>query len=244
MADFCQVVTGAASGIGAAVVRRLLADGEAVVAVDLNADALAAKYPAGSGVTCIAADLLTEEGFAVLTTGIKAKFVAVKGFVHCAGFDAVAPLGMIKAETLQKLVGIHAAFPVAFLGWLAKKANHADGAASVLISSLSVHEGAKGHVAYAAAKGAVEGILRPAASELAAKGMRLNAVVLGIVETEMAAGWMNKLSAEQLAEMKKGYPLGFGRPEGVADIIAFLLSAKAGWITGQTLVCDGGHSIA
>lgn len=242
-AQNCIVVTGAASGIGYAVAKQVLEKGDCVAAVDLNRDRLAERFGGNPNVECIACDLTTEDGFKALTSSVEERFAAVKGFVHAAGFDVTAPLGMIKRDTISRLVAIHADFPVQFLGWLAKKGNHTDNAACVLISSLSTHEGAKGHVAYAAAKGAVEGILKPAAAELAAKGIRLNAVVLGIVETEMSKGWLQKLTREQIDEMKRGYPLGFGQPDEVAGVICFLLSRKARWITGQTIVCDGGHTI-
>ena len=242
--ECCTVVTGAASGIGYAVVQKLLAKGARVVAVDLNGERLHERLGDNQNVTCIACDLTNAEGFKLITDGIKAQYLGVKGFVHAAGFDRVAPLGMINAEAVAQLVSIHATFPIQFLGWMAKKNNHVDGAASVLISSLSTHEGAKGHVAYAAAKGAVEGLLKPAAAELAPKGIRLNAVVLGVVQTEMSQGWISKLTPDQFASISAGYPMGLGKPSDVANAIAFLLSADSSWITGQTLVCDGGHGVA
>ena len=227
---YCTVVTGGSSGIGAAVVEELKARGEAVFSVDIVGGDLEL-------------DLLSSDAVDRLAAAVKTKYEGVKGFVHCAGFDAVAPLGMIPPETMARLVALHAGFPVQFLGWLAKKANHAPETACVLISSLAVHEGAKGHVAYAAAKGAAEGILKPAAAELVGKGIRLNALVLGVVETAMSQRWMAKLLPEQLDGLRSGYPLGFGRPAEVAKTIAYLLSDDARWITGQTLVCDGGHSL-
>lgn len=239
----CTVVTGAAGGIGRAVVRKLRTAGKAVVAVDVDAARLAAEYAGDAGVAAIACDLAGAEGFAALADGVKARFASVVGFVHAAGFDAVAPLGMIADDALARLVAVHADFPLKFLGWLGRRGNHAEGASCVLVSSLAAHEGAKGHAAYAAAKGAVEGLLKPAAAELAAKGVRLNAVVLGVVETEMSKRWLAKLSAEQLAKTRAEYPLGFGTPDAVADAIAFLLSEESRWITGQTLVCDGGHGV-
>ena len=243
MADYCTVVTGAASGIGYAVASKLLLAGEKVVAVDLNAERLSERFETVHNVYCLSCDLTSEEGVKRITTEIMAHFLGVKGFVHAAGIDMVAPLGMISTDAMQKLYSIHAVFPVRFWGWMSKKANHAPEAASVLISSLSAHEGAKGHVAYAAAKGAVEGMLKPAASELIGKGIRLNAVILGVVETEMAQGWIKKLSDVQREALQKDYPLGLGKPEAVADVILFLLSQNARWIAGQTLICDGGHSL-
>lgn len=229
---FATVVTGAASGIGAAVTALLRARGEMVFTVDLKGE-----------VDC-SCDLLSPDGLSELTSSLKQKYEGVNGFVHCAGFDQMAPLGMIKDESVQRLFAIHAGFPIQFLGWMAKKGNHAPCSAAVLISSLSAHEGAKGHVAYAAAKGAVEGFLAPAAAELAPKGMRLNAVVLGVVQTEMANGWLTKLTPDQYKQIADGYPMGMGTPEDVAKTIAFLLSEDSRWITGQTLICDGGHSLA
>lgn len=243
MAEYCTVVTGAASGIGFAVAVKLLATGESIVAVDLNADRLNERLGDNINVLCIACDLTSDEGLKTLTTEIKSRFAGVKGFVHAAGFDAMAPLGMITHDAMQRLFAIHAIFPVQFLGWMSKKPNRAPDASAVLISSLSVHEGAKGHVAYAAAKGSVEGLLKPAAAELLEKGVRVNAVVLGVVETEMSQGWIKKLTPEQNDALHKNYPLGLGRPESVADIVAFLLSQSSRWITGQTLICDGGHML-
>lgn len=237
------VVTGAASGIGYAVVERQLKHGNNVIAVDLNADRLSERFSDNPNVKTIACDLTVDDSFEFLTNEIKSICDDVSGFVHAAGIDVMAPIGLIRSAAMQKLFVIHAVFPVRFLGWMAKKDNHAENAACVLISSLSAHEGAKGHVAYAAAKGAVEGILKPAAAELLDKGIRLNEVVLGVVETEMSQGWIKKLSVDQKAELEGQYPLGLGTPQTVADSIGFLLSSEAWWITGQTIVCDGGHNL-
>ena len=241
--ESCTLVTGAASGIGLAVCQLLLARGERIVAADLSEGSLTAAFGADPNVLCVAGDLTTAEGFANLTNSVESRCESVRGFVHCAGFDSARPLGFIADETVHKLVAVHAGFPIQFLGWLAKKGNHAEGCSCVCISSLSAHEGAKGHVAYAAAKGAVEGFLKPAAAELLPKGVRLNALVLGVVQTEMAMSWMNKLTPDQLLGLQKDYPLGLGRPVDIARIIAFLLGEDSRWITGQTLVCDGGHSL-
>jgi NAD(P)-dependent dehydrogenase (short-subunit alcohol dehydrogenase family) len=243
MSVYCTVVTGAASGIGYAVAAKLLSMGRKVAAVDLNAERLKERFGDNGDVVQIACDLTSTEGFKTLTSRIKASFDGVDGFVHAAGVDSMAPLGMISPEVMQRLFAIHAIFPVQFFGWMSKKMNHAPDSAAVLISSLSAHEGAKGHVAYAAAKGAVEGLLKPAAAELVDKGIRLNEVVLGVVETEMSQGWIKKLSQEQQDALRKDYPLGLGKPDEVADIICHLLSNSSRWIAGQTVVCDGGHML-
>ena len=244
MSGACTVVTGASSGIGAAVAARLLARGENVVAVARRADVLAELYGTCPTAVCAAVDLESPDATARVAAAIKERFDTVRGFVHAAGFVSPAPLGLVQDETAHRLFSVHALFPLQFLGWLAKRTNHSDGAAAVLVSSLAAHEGDCGNAAYAAAKGAVEGLLRPAAAELAPRGVRLNAVVLGVVDTPMAQdSWMARCTPEQIDARRARYPLGFGTPEKVADVIDFFLGEASAWITGQCLVADGGHQL-
>ena len=148
-----------------------------------------------------------------------------------------------KADDTEALWRIHALAPMMMIKEIAKKNNHTDETSVVLVSSQAMHEGAAGHSAYASAKGAVEGYIRPAAAELAEKGMRINAVCPGIVNTEMSGGWMDKLDDKALDRIKTGYPLGFLEPEDVAKLIGFLISDLSGKITGQVITIDGGHEV-
>ena len=244
MSGACTVVTGASSGIGAAVAARLLARGENVVVVARRADVLAERYGACPNAVCAVVDLESPDATARVAAAVKERFDTVRGFVHAAGFVAPAPLGLVQDETAHRLFSVHALFPLQFLGWLAKRPNHSDGASAVLVSSLAAHEGDCGNAAYAAAKGAVEGLLRPAAAELVPRGVRVNAVVLGVVDTPMARNsWMARCTPEQLDVRRARYPLGFGTPEKVADVIDFFLGEASAWITGQCLVADGGHQL-
>jgi len=243
MAEYCTVVTGASGGIGGAVVERLAAAGRKIVAVGRDKNALEGRFGPAAGVFTLACDLSSPGAADLLAVEIKTRFDGVEGFVHAAGSDIPAPLGMISAAAMQEMFAVHAVFPLLFLGWMVKKGNHAPGASAVLISWLAAHEGAKGHAAYAAAKGAVEGMLKPAAAECAVKGIRLNAVVPGIVRTKMSKKWMDCLAPASLSELEKSYPFGFGTPEDIAAAAAFLLSPDARWISGQTLVCDGGRTV-
>ena len=112
-----------------------------------------------------------------------------------------------------------------------------------IISSQSAHEGAMGHTAYAAAKGAIEGYLAPAAAELMEKGIRINEVCFAPVKTPMAAGWMDKLNEEGMKKLLESYPLGIGEVSDASNLICFLLSKESRWINGQIITADGGHAV-
>jgi NAD(P)-dependent dehydrogenase (short-subunit alcohol dehydrogenase family) len=242
--DACYVVTGATGGVGSEVAKRLLARGESVVVTGRDATKLATWTSTHERAVAACVDLSQPEALRVLTETITDRFAGVKGFVHAAGMDCAAPLAMTSPEEAMRLFAVHAGFALSFLGWVGRRKNHVPGTSCVLISSLAAHEGAKGHAAYAAAKGAVEGLLKSAAAELASGGIRVNAVVAGIVETAMSRNWLKRLTPEQRAALEATYPFGFGTAEDVADAIDFFLSPASRWITGQTLVCDGGHTVA
>lgn len=245
MNEACTVVTGASEGIGEVVARRLIARGEPVLAVARRADRLQALCGEIPHARFVVVDLERTDAVEAVAKAVKGTFGRVRGFVHCAGFNVLAPLSLMDAGIAQRLYALHALFPMRFMGWLGKAPNHVTGTACVLVSSQACHEGAAGNAAYAAAKGAVEGALKASAAELVQRGVRVNAVVPGFVETNMARQTWRALLAtpEKVAEMERAYPLGFGRPDQVADAIEFLLGEKSAWITGQTLVVDGGHGI-
>lgn len=244
MSNGCHVITGASRGIGAAIVRSLASRGEQVLAIARDGQRLESAYASLKNVHCLATDCGSDAAVADIAKAVRSTGLPVRGFVHAAGFVSPAPLGLIDPEQTRRLYAVHALFPLQFLGWLAKGPNHTPDAAAVLISSLACHEGDRGNAAYASAKGAVEGMVRSAASELVARGIRLNALVLGVVDTDMAhAAWMDGATPDRLAAVRKSYPLGFGSPENVAEIVDFLISPASRWITGQCLVADGGHQI-
>ncbi len=221
------VVTGASSGIGEAVVRRLLARGERVLLVARRAERLQAiqnNFPVAR--ICVA-DLAEADSLARVTDAAKALGL-VRGFVHCAGFDAPAPLGLIDDATAHRLYAVHAVFPMRFLGWMGRATNHADGASAVLISSVACREGYPGGAAYAAAKGAVEGLFASARPELATRGVRLELIAPGIVDTEMPKnGWMKLVTPERFAEIRAQHPDGFASADSVAADIVKLLDGGA-----------------
>ena len=203
-------------------------------------DAFCQKYPS---VKVFAKDLMQPNAPNELITEVVRECGSIRGFVHAAGFDRMELLHLAKEETLDRLFCIHAKAPILMCGRISKRGNFQENASFVMISSLSAHEGAIGHASYAAAKGALEGFIAPAAAELAKKKIRLNAVVLGVVKTPMSESWISNLDEAQTNALLSSYPMGLGIPSDVASMICFLLSKEAKWITGQKFILDGGHSI-
>lgn len=175
------VVTGATSGIGAVVAAALAARGDRVVSVSRTGD--------------IALDLSAADAPERLAAAL-APYGPVRGFVHCAGADELAPLALVTAEMAARLYALHVIFPMRFLGWMGKRMNHVAEAGAVLVSSTAADEAVPGNAAYASAKAAVRALALTAQAELAPRGVRVACVTFGPVDTPMARNsWMTALPA-------------------------------------------------
>lgn len=239
------LITGVSGGIGKAVAEKLLSSGAAVIGIDrILGDGIketADKYPGQMALH--EADLMDVGSLGDLIKNLVAEYGPIGGFIHCAGFDKMVPLHLAKIEDIENLWKIHALVPMVMIAAISKKKNHGEKTSIVLITSQSAHEGAMGHTAYAAAKGAMEGYLAPAAAELMEKGIRINEVCFAPIKTPMAAGWMDKLTDKEMQKLLESYPLGIGQVEDASNLICFLLSEHARWINGQIITADGGHAV-
>lgn len=113
----------------------------------------------------------------------------------------------------------------------------------VLISSAATSRGAGTVSAYVAAKAAIEGITRAAAIEFASKKIRVNAIAPGVFRSKMSDKFLSTFNEQQLEKLELSHPLGIGTSDQVAGVIGFLLDSASNWITGQTIIVDGGYSI-
>ena len=239
------LITGVSGGIGKAVTEKLLAEGSSVIGLDkiIGNDIKEVEQKYSDKLFLHEADLMDVEMLSDLIKDLVAEHGAIGGFVHCAGFDKMAPLHLTRVEDIENLWRLHALVPMVMIAAISKKKNHDENTSIVLITSQSAHEGAMGHTAYAAAKGAVEGYLAPAAAELMEKGIRINEVCFAPVKTSMAAGWMDRLTEEGKQKLMESYPLGIGEVEDASNLICFLMSNEARWINGQIITADGGHAV-
>jgi len=167
----------------------------------------------------------------------------IDGFVHAAGNDIMAPLSLINEKMFDDLFSIHTYFPIKFLSISLKRRLFKSNSSVILFSSLAAHIPSPGHSLYASAKGSLEGFLPTASNELIRKGIRINLISPGVVETKMSKFYLDKLSEDQLNQLKSSYPLGFIQSKDIAHFVEFLLSDKSSKITGQNYYIDGGNLI-
>jgi 3alpha(or 20beta)-hydroxysteroid dehydrogenase len=219
LADRTVVVTGAASGIGAAVRSAVTAAGATVVGVDVGA---------GSGLTPL--DVTDAAGWARLAE----RLGPVHGLVNCAGVTWRARVGDLDRADFLRVLDVNVVG--ATLAIQAVVPLMPDGGSIVNVGSLA---GLTGHypAAYTASKWALRGLTHAAATELGPRGIRINIVHPGFIETPMTASAPPTFRAAAIAQA----PLGrAGTPDDVAALVVFLLGPSAGYITGAEIPVDGG----
>jgi NAD(P)-dependent dehydrogenase (short-subunit alcohol dehydrogenase family) len=233
------IVTGGASGIGLAIVKRLASEGAKVVVADLKADAIAAAVeqarqagaPDAEGAVCDVSDE-TAVGQAVQTC--IARFGALNIVVNNAGLMTFKALGDFDNADWLKVLSVDVLGAAHFTRQALKRMPK--GGAIVNIASVHAIMTTPNVAPYAASKAAVLSLTRSAAIEGKAKGIRANAILPGAIDTPML--WSNpnlKSGAEKLD------PKDVGKPENIASAVAFLASDDAAFITGASLAVDGGR---
>ena len=230
------LVTGAASprGQGAAEARLLAADGATVVLTDVDAVGERTAADIGARASFRHLDVTSEHEWSEVVSWILDRHGRVDVLVNNAGVWLAKPLSETSLDEYRRVVEINQVG--AFLGMRAVlPAMRAAGSGSIVnISSLAGLRGAQVSMAYAASKWAVRGMSRQGAAELAADGIRVNAVFPGYVDTGMIEAGHD--------EIAQRVPLGrrLATPEEVAEVVVFLASDAARYITGAEIVVDGG----
>jgi NAD(P)-dependent dehydrogenase (short-subunit alcohol dehydrogenase family) len=243
------IVTGASSGIGRATTLKFAAAGASVLAVARDSAALTAVVQAAGGdgrrVQPFVADVTAPEMPDRIVSACLERFGSLTTLVNAAGIIATGTIESTTDEQWAKVMDINLHAPFRLMR-AATAALIASGGSVVNVSSVNGLRSFPGLVAYCVSKSAVDHLTRCAALELAPKGVRVNAVNPGVTVSNLhRRGGMTEESYQAfLTRSKETHPLGRpGQPDEIADVIFFLASDGAKWMTGETIPVDGGRHL-
>jgi len=235
------LVTGASSGIGRAIAIECSKMGAVVILTARNEERLQETLSRmiGSNHSLITADLTKQSDLLSLIE----QTPALNGLVNCAGQIKTLPVQFITPDSLDEIMAVNFTAPTLLSVQLVKNKKLIKNSSIVFVSSISgVVCAGGGNSMYSASKGAVNGIMKNMALDLAYKDIRVNSVNPGMIETHIFEA--GTITVEQLEEDKKHYPLKrYGKPEEVAYAVIYLLSEASSWVTGSNLIIDGGYTL-
>ena len=239
------LVTGASSGIGRAIALECNAQGATVLACgrdDLKLDEGRKAADTPERWTSIRRDFFEYmEKIPQWLREISQRHGRLWGMACAAGEGLMDSMQAYSLATARRHFDLNFHVPLLLAKGFCDRRVSVKGGALLFVSSASAVFPEKGHLIYGAAKAALTAAARSISQEVAPRGLRVHCLSPGIVDTPMQEKAEALMGPEYRQSQLRGYPLGFGRPEDVAHMAAFLLSDKAAWITGQNFVLAGGR---
>ena len=235
------LVSGGSRGLGLGIVRRALANGMAVATFSRSSapaiEDLRASDPAGERFWWEAVDGADPAALKKFALATAKRFGAIDVLVNNAGVGLDGLLTMTRVEEIQRALAVNLSAAI-FLIQACSKIMLTQGRGNILsISSVNALRGHKGVAVYSATKAALDGMARSLAKELGTSGIRVNTVAPGYFESDM----VGELTEEQKGRIKRRTPLGrLATIDDIVDVVAFMMSPQSRFITGQTIVVDGG----
>ena len=232
------LIFGAASDLATAFVKNLNAT-DNVILVARDHKKLISIY--GNAFNSIECDLKDEVALRSIVKELKQSKIKFDGVLCAVGSHEVMPLKLYSEDKFRNILEDNFFTVANILRNISSILNSRAGI--VLLSSAVTNRGAATVSAYAAAKSAIEGLTKAAALEFASKSIRVNSVAPGVFRSKMSESFLSSMSHEQAKNVAQAHPLGIGTCEQVSNVIKFLISDEASWVTGQTIIVDGGYSI-
>lgn len=238
------LVTGASSGIGREISVLLSQLGARIILVGRNNGRLeeTATLLSGKGHVTALRDLSDVETIPEWLKELASKIGRFSGLVHSAGMQITCPLRATSARQFEEVMRVNVTAAFSLAKGFRQKGVCVPPASIVFLASVMAVASRPGLSAYSASKGALSSLTKPLALELAREGIRVNCLAPAMVRTEMMESVFQNMSPEQFTLAEQMHPLGIGMPRDVANAAAFLLAETSRWITGTTLVVDGGYT--
>lgn len=235
------LVTGASSGIGKATAIACSRAGACVVLTARNEARLqeTCALLEGAGHLIIPAEQCEQEDLNRLVDALP----ELDGAFLCAGVSDTTPVKYMTSEAIQRVLSINLEAPMLLTQRLLLKKKIRKGASLVYMSSMGAEQVTPGLGIYAASKNGINAFMRAVAAEQANRKVRANAVMAGMVKTELIES-LSQLTEEDIKRDEAKYPLGYGTPEDVANAVIYLLSEASRWMTGSVIRLDGGSSLS
>jgi 3-oxoacyl-[acyl-carrier protein] reductase len=234
------IISGGSRGLGRAIVGSLLGVGYRVSTFSRSPSEFTRQRAENERFFFAPADLCEKASVSAFLKSAEARFGLPYGLVNCAAIAADGVLATMPEDRISKLVSVNVDGTLQFTRLVVRRMLRAQTGGVILnISSISSVRGFRGMAAYAFTKGGIDAFTRALARELGERNIRVNSIAPGYYDTEMS----HNLTEEQKEQILRRTPLGrLGIPEDVVGSVLFFLSDQASFITGQTLVIDGGNT--
>ncbi|HTO34353.1 MAG TPA: SDR family oxidoreductase [Pararhizobium sp.] len=235
------IITGASKGIGAATAKRLAQDGIAVVVNyatgrEAAESVVAAIEASGGKALAVGADIGDPTGLAILFDAAEQAFGGTDILVNNAGIMELSPIAQVTDETFDRMIRVNLGGVFRGLREGAKRLRNGGRIISFSSSVVGIYQ--PGYGIYAATKAATEAMTHVLAKELGPRGITVNAVAPGPVETELFMTGKSEALVKTIVGMN---PFGrLGQPDDIAGIVSFLAGPDSGWVSGQVIRANGG----
>ena len=240
-------ITGAASGIGAACALRFAREGAKIAGFDLEkaADGAWAEAVKDAPDSCFArGDVRSDEALGVAVSAAQQRFGSIDVLVNSAGVAGGGPVHLVEPEDWQRVIDINLTGTFLACRRVIPVMLEAGGGSIINLASVEGIEGFESGSAYNASKGAVMLLTRNMAIDYGRRGIRVNTICPGFIDTPMFQSVLGTPEVATLREdIREAHQLGrFGKPEEIANAALFLASDEASFVTGHALVVDGGYT--